>query len=297
MENFQRDMEKSRLKREVSEDLKSKWSVLLVNSTGKVHRISYLKAVIIAVASCVVISVTALAITAIIASISINNNEILKKEIIELEKRSKSLKKENETLIARLALLDAAGPENISPPLDKGEKERSETKIEGKETDNTPPPPKIESPEKEEIVKIDDPEEENILLAKDDDSAIENEEGSPVNIKGYSIKKMTSEVLVKFNIINTSSHHKPVSGFIFAILKNDGAGDEKSMISPYSKISMGIPLNPRLGQYFSISRFKPVSIKFPGEIDLDKFNNVELLVYSVDNKLILKKGFIINEKK
>ena len=47
MENSQRDMEKSRLKKDSGEEKKAKWSVLFVNSTGKVFTLSYIKAAIV----------------------------------------------------------------------------------------------------------------------------------------------------------------------------------------------------------------------------------------------------------
>lgn len=271
MENFERDMERSRLKKDVTQDLKSRWAVLLVNSTGKVYTISYLKAVLIAAVVCFGLLTAALAITVMIASHSLKESKHLNLAIEACKTKNLRLMKENENLSARIALFDAASPV--------------------KEV-------------KKEVVKKDETQEKSNLDKHATPLGVKNKEiqikkevkKSGVEIKNYSILKNENNVWVVFDIVNINSSDGPVSGYIFAILENEAIHKKEVIISPYSVLSSGRPVNPTNGQYFSISRFKHVKLKFVGNINLSRFNNVKILVYQEDKKLLLEKGFKINEK-
>lgn len=281
MENSQRDMEKSRLKKEHGENLKTKWSVLFVNSTGKVFSISYIKPIIASIAVFLALAMIAVAVLASFSSVSINNNKALKEQVEKLNNENIRLKAENEKMLARLALL--------KPPEPEKEEEVTKTQPVKKTTipksaKATKPDPIISTPPVVKVEKTEQSEPEEL------------DEKKSVEIKEWKILKEDNLVKVEFNILNILESDKTVSGYIFAILKNDDNSYKTWMISPYSEIVGGKPANPGKGQFFAISRFKPVTIKFPGDIDLGQYNRVSILVYSSKKEAVLEKGFMIDEK-
>ena len=309
MENFQRDVEKIRLKKDVTGNLKHKWSVLIINSTGKVLTIPYLKPIAVFTSILVVSSILALTIVSMVASTSLKKNNILKTSIEELNKKNNKLKTDNEVLISRLALLEAVDMPSVINTEKKAEKKAVNKKVE-----KPVKPKKVKKKEnkalkalslKEEKPKTVKPAENKQEVKKEEPRIIKPVEkpygtsaeanSEPVSLNGMTLKKAGGRIQVGFNIRNIKKTGEAASGYIFVILKNSEKA-QPEVISPYSAIKEGLPVMPSRGQYFSIQRFKPVKIKFGANLMLEKFNTAEILIYSVEKNLVLKRDFIINEK-
>lgn len=269
MDNSQRDMEKNRIKRETTENLKSRWSVLFINSTGEVFTVSYVKALFLTVIGLFSASIIAIVVLASILSVTISKNHNLVSELAIIKADSSKFKEQNEILRAKLALLD-------SKPKAVVAKQNEVKEIKKEEVKKT-----------QAVIQV--PISEILIPEKEVDDR-------SIKVQEYQISVDNGQIHVKFDILNNLVNDQSVSGYIFAILENTENKRMGSMISPYSEIIGGLPKKPSRGQFFAISRFKPVTIKFPKSVSLENYDNVNIVIYSRDKKLVFKKGFPINEK-
>jgi len=269
-------MEKSRLKKDSGEEKKAKWSVLFVNSTGKVFTLSYIKAAIVSLIIFISAAMITIAVLASIIFVSVNQTKDLKSRIDKLGKENAKIKKENENIRFKLALLTSDSDTGVKDKSSKEEKAQNFSSE--KDAQN-----------KSESVR-------NKNRANKEESEKNYDGRGLVELREYKITRNENNVVVNFDIVNMLEQDKILSGYIFTVLKNENLAQSQWVISPYSGIVNGKPATPSQGQYFSIARFKPVTIKFPGKLDLKKFNRAEVFVYLESSELILKKGFNIDEK-
>ncbi|MDY0131448.1 MAG: hypothetical protein RBR53_02155 [Desulforegulaceae bacterium] len=257
MENFQRDLERKRVKKEPGENIKKKWSLLFISSRGKTFNLRYIRALSFVVLFCFVFFL-GIAIISLTSFIFLKkDNTYLKESLEKADLQIIELKNENEQLKIKLAFL--------KPPASLVELK--------------------ESVEKNKVVKKEEVKVEKIK----DFSKI------PLEARNFRVKNLNSQVETSFDIVNVSKSDLTLSGYIFVLLNNERLSENHWMVSPYSKISGAKPLNPKSGQYFSIQRFKPVTIKFPGISSTGVLDCADIFVYGEDGELLLKKGFSLNE--
>jgi hypothetical protein len=262
MENFQRDLERNRVKKEPGDNIKKKWSVLFISSTGKVFNLTYIRAAAF-VGLFFILSLAAALLIALSAVTFVKKDNLsLIKKLEQSESRLAELKNENEQLRIKLAFLKPA--DSVVKAETIPEKKDSDTKENGDEKNDRPK--KIE-----DFSKI------------------------PLEARNFRIESLKDQVRANFDIVNISKSDLTISGYVFVLLKNDDISENHWMISPYSKITGGKPLSPKNGQYFSIQRFKPVTIKFPGISGAGVLDRAAVFVYAEDGELVMKKGFSLNE--
>lgn len=261
MENFKRELERNRVKRDAGENVRKKWSVLFINSTGKVYNLTYIRSIVFILLFIVSIFGVSSALLFSVLMYEKNINAKLLKKIETADSELIELKNENEQLRIKLAFLK---------PPDKAKKT---------------------SEKKEEIPVTENNDSEN----KNSDKKIDDFSKIPLEVKNIQIENFTDHVKVNFELVNISKSDLTISGYVFVMLKNDSVSQQHWMTSPYSQISGGKPLNPLNGQFFSIMRFKPVTIKFPGISNTGVLNQAEVFVYAEDGELVLKKGFRLDE--
>ncbi|PID77813.1 MAG: hypothetical protein CSB21_03715 [Deltaproteobacteria bacterium] len=269
MDTFERDIERSHSKNNGDSSLKGNWSVLFVDEQGRVLRVNFIKVIVSLFFVLAILSVLFISCAISFYFLRQNNTKPLKMRLEKLTNENNLIKKENEKAKAKLALLnqlyskdspDFSGTSGLSKEKElsgTGEKSFSDMAI------------------KKEAIK-----KENDFQNK-----------KYVDIKDLKISKGSDFTKIEFNIVKTASSEENVSGYIFVILWSDTMDEKDWMVSPYSVVLDKKPADPAKGQFFSISRFKPVEIKFLGRIDLDKYTNAKILVYSEKKELIFEKVF------
>ena len=103
----------------------------------------------------------------------------------------------------------------------------------------------------------------------------------------------TSALKVQFKIIKTSQSSQPLSGYVFAILKQNKANQNSWLIFPSVPLVSGKPAMFKKGQYFSILRFKTIKFRLQNETNPKRFKNATVFVFAKTGKLLLEKSFPI----
>jgi hypothetical protein len=259
MENFKRELERNRVKKDLGDKSRKRWSVLFISSTGKIFNLTYIRSFVFVMLFFISLLIVLVVILLSAFSCVQNKNLILAEKIEITDSKLKELKNENEQLRIKLAFLKPS-----EKPIEINEI---------KENNNN----------------------ENIELQKSV-KKINDFSKIPLEIKNIDIEGFKDHVKVKFELVNISKSDLTISGYVFVILKNENFSEQHWMIAPSSQISDGKPLSPLSGQFFSIMRFKPVTIKFPQISSTGMLDLAEVYVYAEDGELVLKKGFSINEK-
>ena len=123
---------------------------------------------------------------------------------------------------------------------------------------------------------------------------------SEVSIGSFSISpgRNDQDVVVRFNIKNTTQDSREVSGRIFCILKPKGTTPAKWVVMPKSSIiKSGVPGPYKKGHYFSISNFKPIQFTINASIPPQGFSDACVFIFDETEKLLLRRTFDIGQKK
>ncbi len=147
-----------------------------------------------------------------------------------------------------------------------------------------------------------EPLKQNAVLFKQEDSITgekynEDKKYEKINIEDFKIKRDagTGDLLVRFNIRNVSTDSENISGRIFVILKPDEK-ESSWLVVPTVSLKDGKPAVPGRGQYFSIARFKAVHFRIKSDAVSDSFKKASVFVY-IKNRLILMRQIDILKKK
>ncbi|NWH06003.1 hypothetical protein [Desulfobacter latus] len=123
---------------------------------------------------------------------------------------------------------------------------------------------------------------------------------SDLSIGSFSISpgRNAREIVVRFNIKNTTQDAREVSGRIFCVLKPKGATPDKWVVLPKSSIiKSGVPGPYKKGHYFSISNFKPIQLTITASTLPREFSAASVFVFDETEKLLLRTTFDIGQKK
>lgn len=98
--------------------------------------------------------------------------------------------------------------------------------------------------------------------------------------------KKNGDLLFRFDIKNISTDLDTISGYIFVILKPGSNPVSDWLVIPSAPIDNGRPSLFKRGQYFSISRFKPVNFRVKSSLSPGDFKLACIFVYDEDGRLI-----------
>ncbi|NDY72030.1 hypothetical protein DO021_10945 [Desulfobacter hydrogenophilus] len=123
---------------------------------------------------------------------------------------------------------------------------------------------------------------------------------SNVSIGSFSLSsgRDAHELIVRFNVRNTTENSKEISGRIFWVLRPKGATPDKWVVIPKSSIMKnGVPGPYKQGHYFSISRFKPIQLTINTKTPLQDFSDASVFIFDETEKLLFKTTFDIEKNK
>ncbi len=143
-------------------------------------------------------------------------------------------------------------------------------------------------------VAAEDQGSDNTVPAEPADNSTKTE-SLPLGIDDLNIRRINLEkdFDFSFNLVNTKSKHIKQSGFVFVIVSNDTTVPEISTSFPESKIINGNALNYTEGIPFSIRYMKKISGRILQPDIGEKYNRINMLVYSENGNILMEKGFYI----
>ena len=213
------------------------------------------------------------------------DNEFLSAEVLQLKEKSSRLLDEKEVLMARLMLLGKE-PEPIAAV-------KAESPL---KTPTTKKKLRKDSGIKRTAVVIG----QKPSLA--DTQSVEKAGASSSPLEKVTIEKFTisqrageKRVKVRFEIYNKTKSDVDISGRIFVVLKPNGAPEKEWAPLPFVKLSNGVPVQYRKGQYFSISRFKPVHFKLDKPKASIIYTDAVVYIYNDGGQLIYNKSIQLPE--
>jgi hypothetical protein len=307
MEDISRELEREIAQiKPAPHKLRRENAILIVNDFGEIRSGALLK---ILVCFLLVVSLTGglgtLTFYRLYAKANNQKNQLISTQDA-FEKEVDRLTREKELLMAKL-VMTGNGDELKALTLDgklaqapskkekrsgmKDKKERDESVSIGTSSDQRV---KEEAPagsnkKKSEVSRIQSDEGEEASEApKEPDAA------SVVSVGSFSLAsgRNAHEVIVRFNIRNTTENSKEISGRIFCVLKPKDAPSEKWVVIPKASImKSGVPGPYKHGHYFSISRFKPVQFTVNTKVPLNDFSAASVFIFDEAENLLFKTSF------
>jgi len=285
MENLPRKLEKELVKaagKPRKFKKKEKWTLLLINDSGKTIQIKGIK--ILAKAGAFLILAILLSAGGIYSYTKFNGFESIK-SFVSISNISDNQDKENNVPKETIANKTSVNQKDTALKNTDIKKKEEKLPDTGKETINTEEN-KIE-PLTTEIVKKTVIEKD---LAKPDTSN-QIQQDSPVSIDDFecSYKKGRDYLDVKFNIKNNSSDSDSVSGHVVVVLKDKKNDHRKWIALPDDvKLVSGKPTGEDTGQTFSISFFKTLHFRAKGQTDPGRFKMASIYIFSREGDLLME---------
>ncbi len=225
----------------------------------------------------------------------------LNQELSGLEKKLTTLTNEKEILMARLVISGKEPVLNTQKTVLASSVAKAKPKIKS----GTKPLPQKISEKKDSGKKVDMEPKTGKVIAKAKPLAVAgtNDLQSAVGQKqAIAIEKFTvtrtgadGDLAVRFDIRNLSKKPGGISGRIFTVLKPDNSMESKWLVVPAAPLKNGIPSLYRRGQYFSISRFKPVQFTIKNQANPNLFKKASIYIFNDDGDLMFKSIIDITE--
>ena len=251
------------------------WSVLLLEDHGQMVLLGKLKRLVIPLALVLIIATVSFAWLLIVFKSTREDNRNLSNALDISRQKIISLRDEKDLLMVRLVVAESKIKNKESDmPLDTNLS--VETRADSEDVDKT-----ASLPDKKQV-------EEKTAFAGP-------EKFQRIAIEDFIVlfEPDTSALKVQFKIIKTSQSSQPLSGYVFAILKQNKANQNSWLIFPSVPLVSGKPAMFKKGQYFSILRFKTVKFKARNETNPKRFKNATVFVFAKTGKLLLEKSFPI----
>ncbi len=120
-----------------------------------------------------------------------------------------------------------------------------------------------------------------------------SENTASVTVENFSLSrgKSRQQVVIRFDLRNTTQNAREISGRIFCVLKPEGTDPSQWEITPKADMTDGIPGPYRKGHYFSISRFKPVQFTVSTVTPPEKFTTASIYIFDETETLLFKTSF------
>jgi len=292
MEDIPKNLEKelSRLGGAKSLKKNKRWMLLIVNDHGRVLSFRRFKGLVTLSVLLVVASLfTAAALYFLYERVTRENRQ-LKNEVALSRKHAETLRGNNEKLTARLVVAES----RIEGILAEIEKKTDDMKARPADKVSDAGIESISPPDLETIPAAEPPITEK--SAAEPLEAVLEAKPSKVDIGEFRVvrNEEKNRLGVQFKIRNISSGSKPVSGYMFVLLKEREDDPEKWLIYPKVDMVSGKPSIIKKGQHFSIFRFKTVTLNSEDEPP-EKVIAATVMVFGMSGELMLEKKFSIDE--
>ena len=239
------------------------WTILLVDDHGKLISFSRFKEAVIISASMLFVAIIAAVILFFLYKNTQNDNNKLQDILTTSQKKTGSLRNENDILMARLVISES------KVNLNSAKKQASMPK---KPLDNDSG---IRPSAKPALVKNNNKDKKPAIVSVDN-----------FNVYYDKDKKILS---VQY-IINNKNLNTKISGYTIVILKDNEVNQNEWLILPYDNLIEGKP-SGKTGQAFLISNFRKIKFKATQLTNQNRFKKVTVFVFSNKRELLLEKDF------
>ena len=303
MEDISRELEReiARTKPKPYNRPKGK-NILIVNDFGELKSGNYLKAVVyFFLVVSVVASLGATGFYWLYSQTKLQNNQ-LETSVSNLEEKVQRLTGEKELLMARLVVTGNVSeletmPEDVQPKLPQKEKRQGmidkpdQGPLEDASGDMIEHDKKLFS-ESKVPDSLQDPAGQSAQVEQEWAETLSDHTGS-VTVDNFSLSRGSSrqQVVVRFDLKNTTENSREISGRIFCVLRPENADSSQWVVTPKASLKDGIPGPYRKGHYFSISRFKPVQFTISTGTPPEKFTTASIYIFDETEMLLFKTTF------
>ncbi|SDT84518.1 hypothetical protein [Desulfobacula phenolica] len=226
--------------------------------------------------------------------------DLIKTRLVRSENRVDELSREKEILMARL-VISGKDPKIIKkeveekkPVVSKNREANCVSELENRVKTN-----QLSTAEQQEnrVQSKLNASKLNTIDKPPDTSAKSKVMKKTVLIEKFAVTKdgTNGDLLVRFNIKNSSNKPGDVSGRIFTLLKPDNNIEDQWLVVPASALKNGIPSEYGKGQYFSIAHFKPVKFRIKSQADPEFFKKAAIFIFNDQGDLIFDKMIDITE--
>lgn len=302
MEDISRELEREIARAKPSPHKASREKrILIVDDFGELKSGGYLKVLVYLFSIMSIIGILGTAGFIFLYTGTARESAQLKQELSGLERKLTRLTNEKEILMARLVI---SGKEPVltphvakdkksgvkakeKPAIKALSKKRSEKKASGGKT----------------VLGL-EPKTEKVIVKKpslavvgtnDPLSAVDQEQAIAIEKFAVTRTGTDGDLAVRFDIRNLSKKPGGISGRIFTVLKPDNSMESKWLVVPAAPLKNGIPSLYRRGQYFSISRFKPVQFTIKNQANPNLFKKASIYIFNDDGDLMFKSIIDITE--
>ena len=288
MENIQRKLEKDVTRLTSAKPLKRKrrWTLLLVGNDGKTIAVRMFKTVVVFFLIVMFSAIaTALSFHYLYKSTK-EKNRWLESKIEANQRQIRFLRHGKDILMARLLINESKLKEYSSKTqIPEPQSIPEEVAKNKEEVEKEVNPAAINEPVTEQTREI---------LADD-----QTEEPAIVGVEDFAVSfdSYTDSVKVNFIIKKTNPHFTNVSGRALVVLKPDAIHYDNWVSMPSIELVSGRPSRKDRGQYFSISRFKHITLESTGLNPPVLFKYATIYVFSLDGEQLLEKNLSIEMKR
>ncbi len=118
---------------------------------------------------------------------------------------------------------------------------------------------------------------------------------SLLDIDEFDVRRLNLELdfEVSFKLINRSNGRKKLSGYLHIVASNNDVKPDIYSSWPPGELLSGMPQDYKKGSKYAISYLKQVKGRINQPDIGSKFNRVDVIAYSEDGNIVLKKGFYV----
>jgi hypothetical protein len=118
---------------------------------------------------------------------------------------------------------------------------------------------------------------------------------APVSVEKLEIERKGEKALFDYRfIVKKVGQDARVKGYTFLVLQPEEGSEEPPLVRPLVPLENGRPASFEKGQFFSITRYKPVSGSFTHEA-VEWFTRATVYVFSEDGEVMVEKVFELNK--
>lgn len=316
MEDISRELEREIARAKPTPHKTSrKKKVLVVDDYGEMRSGTYLSVLVRFLAGATLVFGLAAAGFYYLYGEQARENTGIKKKLAALEKKAEQLTSDKELLMARLVmagekpLLAAADTAADQPPPAETKTKKTEMKKNRPEEaspDQQPAPVLEDKPPADTAPAVPDvePEGPSVSMSVENEAASTQDDGDIkadgpkdtetiasrlVAVEKFSVTRASGgqELRVRFDIRNIKEGPGEISGRIFLVLKPEAGTASNWIVVPKAPLApSGIPSVYKRGQYFSISRFKPVKFTINSPANPGSLKTAAVYIFSDDGGLI-----------
>ncbi|OEU45480.1 MAG: hypothetical protein BBJ60_06495 [Desulfobacterales bacterium S7086C20] len=270
------------------------WTFLLVGEFGKIASFRVSKVLLLSLVVTLIVFLGYTILLTVQYDRLRGENDALRGSLHKTEDDLVSANKAKDKALVRLMLLAKEGKPGSKPAKEKKKKPQIAKKpklVISKKTE-TPAARKVDTSDTSSG-KTGPAKESTGTESSETNRLAESAVSNTVLVQEFEIQTVNhgTSLRFKFKLENIDPQAKKITGYTFVVLEPAKGSKEPTRISPWSPLKDGRPTKIRRGQYFGIARFKYVRGTLPDIMDVSRFKNATVYVYSPAGDLLATKVY------